>query len=80
MIRPLTAWYYSGNSASVLDSYTIILDPYPLGIKVLTGRQIGYMTDFIGLYVKGSGTNTENSITYFFGYAKLIRGFDLSPA
>jgi hypothetical protein len=79
MIRPLTAWYYSGRYDRVLGSYTIILDPYPLSIKVLTGRQIGYMTNFIGLYIHRSGINAERSMTYFIGYAKIIRGFDLSP-
>ena len=79
MIRPITGWFYSARTNGLLDSRTIILDPYPLGIKVITGRQIGYMTDFIGLYIHRSGINTEQSITYFFGYAKTIRGFDLSP-
>jgi len=79
MIKPLTAWYYSGRSDRVLNSYTIILDPYPLGIKVLTGRQFGYMTNFIGLYIHRSGITAEQSMTYFIGHAKIIRGFDLSP-
>jgi len=79
MIRPITGWFYSARYNSLLDSRTIILDPYPLGIKVITGRQIGYMTDFIGLYIHRSGINTEQSMTYFFGYAKTIRAFDLSP-
>lgn len=79
MIRPITGWYYSGPSNVLLDSRTIILDPYPFSIKVLTGRQIGIMSDFIGLYIKRSGTTSEHTMTYFFGYAKIIRGFDLSP-
>jgi hypothetical protein len=79
MIRPITGWYYSGQSNVLLDSRTIILDPYPLSIKMISGRQIGFMRNFIGLYVHRSGPNVENAITYFFGYANIIRGFDLSP-
>lgn len=79
MIRPLTGWYYSGASNVVLDSRTIILDPYPLGVKMVTGRQIGFMTGFVGLYIHRSGTNFENAMTYFVGYASVIRAFDLSP-
>jgi hypothetical protein len=79
MIRPMTGWYYSGQSNVLLDSRTIIVDPYPLSVKMITGRQIGFMTGFIGLYIHRSGPNVENGITYFFGYANIIRGFDLSP-
>jgi len=79
MIRPITSWYYSARFNVVLDSRTIILDPYPLSIKVITGRQIGYMTNFIGLYIHRSGINDQQSVTYFFGYATIIRAFDLSP-
>jgi hypothetical protein len=79
IIRPITSWYYSARFNVVLDSRTIILDPYPLSIKVITGRQIGYMTNFIGLYIHRSGINAQQSTTYFFGYATIIRAFDLSP-
>ena len=79
MIRPITGWFYSGKSNVVLNSRTIILDPYPFSIKMLDGRQIGLMTNFIGLYIYRSGTIADKAITFFFGYAKTIRGFDLSP-
>jgi len=77
--RPLTAWYYSGRSNVVLNSRTIILDPYPFGIKMYTGRQIGLMSDFVGLYIHRSGSIADKAITFFFGFAKVVRGFDLSP-
>lgn len=77
--RPLTGWYYSGRSNFVLNSRTIILDPYPFGIKMFTGRQIGLMSDFFGLYIHRSGSITDKAITLFFGFAKVVRGFDLSP-
>lgn len=77
--RPLTGWFYSGRSNFILNSRTIILDPYPFGIKMFTGRQIGLMSDFLGLYIHRSGSITDKAITFFFGYAKVVRGFDLSP-
>jgi hypothetical protein len=79
MIRPITSWYYSGRSNLVLNSRTIILDPHPFSIKTLTGRQIGLMANFIGLYIHRSGTIGDKAITFFIGYANTIRGFDLSP-
>ena len=77
--RPLTLWFYSGRSNFVLNSRTIILDPYPFGIKMYTGRQIGLMRDFIGLYIHRSGSIADKAITFFFGYTKIVRGVDLSP-
>jgi len=79
IIRPITGWYYSGKSSLILNSRTIIFDLYPFSIRTLTGRQVGLMTDFIGLYIHRSGTITDKAITFFFGYAHTIRGFDLSP-
>jgi hypothetical protein len=79
MIRPITGWFYSGRSNAVLNSRTIILDPYPLSIKVLDGRQIGLMANFIGLYIHRSRLIDDNAMTFFVGYAQTIRGLDLSP-
>jgi hypothetical protein len=79
MIRPITGWFYSGGSNVVLNSRTIIIDPYPFSIKTLTGRQIGLMANFIGLYIHRSGPIADKAITFVVGYAKTIRGFDLSP-
>ena len=77
--RPLTGWYYSGRSNVVLNSRTIIMDPYPFGIKMFTGRQIGLMSDFVGFYIHRSGSIADKAITFFFGFVKVVRGFDLSP-
>jgi len=78
MVRSMTGWYYSGRSNVVLNSRTIIIDPYPFSIKILTGRQIGLMANFIGLYIHRSGGISDKAMTFFFGYAQTIRGFDLS--
>jgi hypothetical protein len=79
MIRPITAWFYSGKSNLLLNSRTMILDLYPFSIKTLTGRQIGIMADFIGIYIHRSGNIADKALTFFFGYANTIRGLDLSP-
>jgi len=79
VLRPITGWYYSGKSNVILNSRTIILDPYPFSIKMLTGRQIGLMSNFIGLYIHRSGNIADKAITFFFGYTSTIRGIDLSP-
>jgi hypothetical protein len=79
LIRPSTLWFYSGRSNLVLNSRTIIIDPYPFGIKMLTGRQVGLMSDFKGLYIHRSGSLADKAITMFFGFTSTVRGFDLSP-
>jgi hypothetical protein len=79
MYRPFTGWYYSGKSNVLLNSRTIIFDPHPFGIRTLSGRQIGYMTDFVGFYIHRTSTIGDNAITFFFGHAQIIRGIDLSP-
>jgi hypothetical protein len=79
IIRPFTGWYYSGKSNVLLNSRTIIFDLHPFGVRTLTGRQFGFMTDFTGLYIHRSSTIGDKAVTFFFGYAQTIRGFDLSP-
>jgi hypothetical protein len=79
LVRPFTLWFYSGRSNLILNSRTIIIDPYPFGIKMLTGRQIGLMSDFKGLYIHRSGSIADKAITMFFGFSSVVRGFDLSP-
>lgn len=79
LIRPCTLWFYSGRSNLVLNSRTIILDPYPFGIKMFTGRQIGLMSDFKGLYIRRSGPIADKAITMFIGFSSVVRGLDLSP-
>jgi len=79
VLRPITWWYYSGKSNFIVNSRTIILDPYPFSIKMLTGRQMGLMTNFGGIYIHRNGAIAEKAITFFFGVTGTVRGFDLSP-
>ncbi len=77
--KPFTSWFYTGRSNVILNSRTIIIDPYPFSVRALNGRQIGFMTNFIGLYIHLSGSISDKARTFFFGYTGIVRGFDLSP-
>jgi hypothetical protein len=79
LAKPFTPWYYTGKSNVVLNSRTIIIDPHPFSVRMITGRQIGVMSNFIGLYVHMTGSLSDKAKTFFFGVAGTIRGFDLSP-
>lgn len=78
IFRPFTMWYYSGK-ANLLNSRTMIIDFSPFSIRKLTGRQIGFMQDFIGVYVYRAHTLTDRSFTFMLGHVGTVRGFDLSP-
>lgn len=79
LFRPITGWYYSGRSNLLINSNTLIIDPYPFNLKTIKGRQIGLMTNFVGLYIYRHSSITEHSYTFFFGKTSTIRGFDFSP-
>ena len=57
---------------------TIIIDFQPFKINMLTGRQIGFMRNFAGIYSHRETTLTQKSHTFFMGKTAAIRGFDLS--
>lgn len=78
LYRPFTAWCYSGKSNLILNSRTIIIDFQPFKINMLTGRQIGFMRNFAGIYSHRETTLTQKSYTFFMGKTAAVRGFDLS--
>ena len=78
LYRPFTAWCYSGKSSLIFNSRTIIIDFQPFKINMLTGRQIGFMRNFAGIYSHRETTLTQKSHTFFMGKTAAIRGFDLS--
>lgn len=79
IFRPFTMWYYAGRSNMLLNSRTMIFDLSPFNIKTLTGRQIGFVRDFAGIYLYRHQTLMDMSSTLMIGHGKIIRGFDLSP-
>jgi hypothetical protein len=45
----------------------------------LTGRQVGIMSGFFGVYISVSKGFLSSNYKFFIGTAKHINGFDLSP-
>ena len=76
---PIMTWYYTGRGNLILNSRSLIVDPYPFSIKSLTGRQFGCMTNFAGLYLYRHSTLTDKTYTFILGRVGSVRGFDLSP-
>jgi hypothetical protein len=79
LARPFTLWYYASRSSRIVNSRTIIFDIYPFGVKMVSGRQLGMMTNFYGLYLHFKGMIGDKMHTLFIGWAGSIRAFDLSP-
>jgi len=78
LYRPFTGWCYSGKSNLILNSRTLVVDFCPFAIKMFTGRQIGFMRNFAGIYAHRETTMTQKSYTFFMGKTAAMRGFDLS--
>jgi hypothetical protein len=76
--RPLTFWHYSARS--LFPSRTIILRMTPFDMKILSGRQMGFMTQFTGLYVYIARQLPQQSYTAFIGFTTHAVGFDTSLA
>ena len=64
----------------MIDDRTIILKPLALNMKTLKGRQFGFMTRFLGVYLSVSRGFLRESYTMFMGTAHHINGIQLSPA
>ena len=77
LFRPLTFWYYTGRSKYIMNSRTIIVDPYPFNTKMMDGRQIGLMRNFVGVYIYGR-TLGDKDFTFILGHAAGIMGMDMS--
>ncbi|MBU1941936.1 MAG: hypothetical protein KKC68_09210, partial [Candidatus Thermoplasmatota archaeon] len=77
LYRPFSLWYYSGPAKLLINSRTIIIDLYPFMVKSLTGRQIGFIRNFAGLYWHRQSTLWDKSWTIMVGRAMTVRGFDL---
>lgn len=67
-------WHYS--SEKVIKDRTIIYEPL-FKFKTLTGRQFGYMRNFIGIYLFVAHKFPQKSYTFFMGTARRISGREL---
>jgi len=81
LIKPSTFfWYYSGDFDKKVSSKTFIIDPRPMDVKVLDGRQVGLMRRFVGIYLYVPVPSMHQCNVFFLGYAYQAVGLDLSPA
>lgn len=78
-MKNFVIWRYS-NKARLKDRtviFKIIKDPLDAKIKILKGVQIGFMTNFIGLYVYYARGFPAHCTTFFLGLARYINGLQL---
>lgn len=81
--KRFTFWYYKNTNNPIQNSRTLIIDPIPDSklqfFKLVNGMQFGMMTKFTGLYLRipGDIMKDKQCHTFFFGYAKKVRAFDL---
>jgi len=78
MHRFLLFWFYSSNSNLLVSSITSIMDPYPFSIKTMTGRQVGLLRGFTGVYITQHSNMANKDYTYFMGHARCVLGYDFS--
>lgn len=73
--KKVAFWHYNSNGIS---SRTIIVKPFALNMKILEGRQIGFMSRFIGVYFFISRGFLKETNTFFIGAARHINGIQFS--
>jgi hypothetical protein len=74
--KRLSFWHYSSSSIASIPSKTIIVRPLGKDVEVLYGNQIGLMSKFIGIYIYIARKYPQQSISFFVGGAKFIKGYD----
>ena len=74
--RFFTPWHYSRHDLT-LTAKTYMIKLFKPSIKILRGPQIGWMTQFFGLYIYVARSFPHKSYTFFFGSAWNSRGIDL---
>jgi hypothetical protein len=67
-----TFWHYSNGEKS--SDRTIIFKPVALKMNILSGRQFGRMSNFLGIYIFIAKRFPQKSITFFMGTARRING------
>lgn len=70
--KKAATWYY--NSKGLFKDRTIIVKPFALKMKILTGRQVGFMHKFFGVYFFVSKGFLKETYTFFLGTALHING------
>ena len=73
----ITFWHYS--SDKLFKDRTIIITPLAFKMKILKGRQFGFMRNFFGIYLFIARKLPEKSYTFFIGTAQKARGIEVFP-
>jgi hypothetical protein len=68
-------WYYT--NGAILKDRTIILKPFAIKLQILTGRQLGRIASFWGVYIYIAKRFPQKSTTFFMGTARSINGREL---
>jgi len=71
-------WHYSNSPDKKFPTRTVIVKGLDLDPKVISDRQMGFMTKFTGIYLFMPEQYPEKSYTFFIGAAKMAFGIDLS--
>lgn len=82
IFKPFVFWHYSlitDQSGIILPSKTLMVSHLPFKVKTLNGMQLGWMTNFIGLYIYVARQLPLRSYMFFIGSARYAGGFDFSP-
>lgn len=74
--KPLNFWHYSPQSDIGIPSKTFALRSMPFDTKILSGRQVGVMTGFLGIYIYIAQSVPQKSFTFFMGSARIVLGMD----
>lgn len=70
-------WHYSKSPDKKLPTRTLIIKGLDINPKILSGKQIGFMTKFTGIYLFIPEQYPEKSYTFFIGAAKMAFGIEL---
>ncbi len=77
--RPYTFWFYGNVADAAIKSRTLVIDFHPFSIRNVDGRQLGFMTNFYGVYLQRDRSLLGGEHTFIFGHAQRVRVLDLSP-
>lgn len=77
--KPLTIWHYTNiyRFGVVYPSRTVIIRWLPFHVKTLTGVQMGFMTNFLGIYIYIAKPLPKKSFTFFMGFARHAAGIEI---
>ncbi len=73
--KSLIFWHFS--SDKLLKDRSIIFKPLEFKVKILKGRQFGYISKFLGVYLFVSQKFPKKSYTFFMGTARNINGIQI---